>query len=127
MHDSHPVTHLIAIQTFPTAYLLFFGMLGTVARRKLLAGKFGGDLVASEEWRPNCNSRNTRALGTNASLKRVYSLHVIPEAIPGPLLGSKSMRDLFFVRDDTINFSASYGTPVRQARMFLLLCADKCT
>lgn len=50
-------------------------------------------------------------------MKRVASTPVISTQSAGPAPGSQEMRDMFFVRQDAVNFNASYGTPVRQVRV----------
>lgn len=50
----------------------------------------------------------------NTAMKRVSSLPVMSLQSGGPAPGSQEMRDMFFVRQDAVNFNASYGTPVRE-------------
>ena len=49
-------------------------------------------------------------------MKRVASTPSLQARTSMPAPGSQSMRDMFFVRQDNINFNASYGTPVREVR-----------
>ena len=55
------------------------------------------------------------AASTN-KMKRVSSMPVISDKSAGPEPGSQEMRDAFFVKQDAVNFNASYGTPVREVR-----------
>ena len=45
-----------------------------------------------------------------------------PSSTPAP--GSQGMRDMFFVRQDNINFNASYGTPVKEVSTDPLSCPN---
>ena len=47
-------------------------------------------------------------------MKRVASTPSLQARASTPAPGSQGMRDMFFVRQDNINFNASYGTPVRE-------------
>ena len=49
-------------------------------------------------------------------MKRVASTPSLQARASTPAPGSQGMRDMFFVRQDNINFNASYGTPVREVR-----------
>jgi hypothetical protein len=65
--------------------------------------------------------------GDNASLgggatcatgmKRAASVPCFEAVRGGPAPGSSEMKELFFVRPDTRNFNASYGTPPREVRL----------
>jgi hypothetical protein len=49
-------------------------------------------------------------------MKRAASTPSFPTHTSIPAPGSQGMRDMFFVRQDNVNFNASYGTPVREVR-----------
>lgn len=69
------------------------------------------------------NRRGSSPLGKTArtslhrqGIQRVKSTPELGVHATGPAPGSKEMRDMFFVRQDAVNFNASYGTPVREVR-----------
>ena len=88
-------------------------VVGSAARRKLLAGKLCDEIPALED-KQVLISLNENVQISSEGLKRVYSLHVFPEMPAGPVAGTRGVRDLFYIRKDALNFNASYGTPVRK-------------
>jgi hypothetical protein len=49
-------------------------------------------------------------------MKRVASTPTLNTKTTTPAPGSQGIRDMFFVRQDNVNFNASYGTPVKEVR-----------
>ena len=83
--------------------------LATGVRGSLAGSRSTTAAAACDE--PNSNPRATAML-RSATMPDLLQ----GSGDEGPAPGTQGMKELFFVRQNSINFNASYGTPAREVR-----------